>query len=983
MISQHPIKGLNILKGLVSTVLLTALIAPGFSAQAEELDIFHTGDVNGLASSYLYDIRLPYLMTSDFVKAQGQALGIKDFGVSRTSVYFHARGHYLWGESFGIRELKTFLKAPPTPIKVSTIKVIEANDSLLFADQAANLAFRLGEFVQDTPRYARQTRTVEAHLYTYPDGVRLLKLARYSPQEQRPEPTPNLTLATDPLIWEMILGFDMQFRQAEKSSQLNLIGKPQGEGTRRMALLDNLRTPESLLVDSGNLLEGLSSVLTDQLSLQRVNSLNMAQKMGYFAINVGKKELQGGLPNLLKEQEKFQLPLISASLKQNGEYVFPPYKVYRGPEHSVAFIGLADPRSLNNLKRLQVISDSTEVLAPRKALEEALLQLQNQESPDVIVLLAHLPAEELRAIESFNRDLHLVLANTGAPLQSLKESLTTDRNSTPRAFVPRSSAHGVNQVHLDIGEQEIELASEMLPVYFDLPTQENYLPDILRIRQNVYKDALDILVPNLGPVIREDPVLLNLFLNSESTQKARERLSAYHALSDDAFLQIYQPFMTRELLHHFEMNVLMERFNAEVVVFKKGSENSLSIPGAMPRLLVYERLKLNDTLNTFYLNGNQLDALRKITGESLSFGGFDAGTSKVWGQPLGGTKVFYKTLIPSGVTALEPVQKILDNAREDTQPDVYLRNVILEEFEALNKRNAPSDRMAQLMKPLWNEKRTLFTLGLEDLQFNVSGYNAYNNDAYSEVRETRVISPSSFNFGARARAYSGIENSWLGWTNAVQARFEGLSVLEVTEDESNERFTENQDDLRFSSELEFRLLKFSLFDTALPLTPFIEGVYDTEFTPTINADTQMRNPIQSELRGVFGLGMPPGPRLKTFKTGLALRRDFNVPNNIEGGVDFKLVHEQPINAGLRWNNDVDFRYFFPSPNDNASSLGLTAQWVSSVNLLLTDNLSLRFFADSYVFQGKLPSTSQIGASVILGVGLGYDRLWKPFYEPLF
>ena len=109
---------------------------------------------------------------------------------------------------------------------------------------------------------------------------------------------------------------------------MNMIGKPFGEGTRRMALLNKLRSPDSVLVDTGDLLEGLSSVFTDQLSLQRSNSLKMAQQMGYFAINIGKEELRGGLPNLLREQDQYQLPFVSASLQQAGEYLFAPYSAF-------------------------------------------------------------------------------------------------------------------------------------------------------------------------------------------------------------------------------------------------------------------------------------------------------------------------------------------------------------------------------------------------------------------------------------------------------------------------------------------------------------------------------------------------------------------------------------------------------------------------------------------------------------------------------
>jgi hypothetical protein len=941
-----------------------------------DLDIYHTGDVKGLASSYLYDVRLPYLMTSDFVQSEGKVLDIADFGVSRTAVYFHGQGHYLWGEKLGVRELNAFLSAPPAPLRTEVITLMDTQDSLILPGTATPVFDALARYAQQSSHYQKQVKSQSATLFTYPGGIQRLQLAQA-----------QATAPVDPLLWEMVLGFEMGFQQKNKTTRhINLIGKPFGEGTRRMAQLEKLRTPDSVLVDAGDLLEGLSSVFTDQLSLQRSNSLKMAQRMGYFALNVGKEELRGGLTNLIREQEQYALPFVSASLRQAGQYVFPPYKIREVSGKKVAFVGLTDPQEISSLRTLGILSEGTEVLSPRLALDQVLGELKKQEQPDVIVVLADFSAEQLQEFEKYNRDVHLVLTDTEARLQSLDESMSTPLNTPPRAFVPRSSAFALNRVHLHLDDNRLQWMSEMRPIAFDLPPQADFLPPILAIRHAAYKDALDILIPNMGPLLREDPELLALFLGSASTVAARERLSGYRRLSDAEFLQIYQPYITRELLYNLEMNLLMDRFQSEVVVFKTTGQDALSIPGAMPRMLVYERLKINDTLHIYSLNGSQLDALTQITSDNLSFGGLRVSDKTVWGRPLGSKKTYYRVVMPSGVALLDSVQKVLGTTPNQAPSNLYMRNVLLQDLEALVAKPEPEKALAEQMRPRWHQKQTLFTLGLDDLQLNVSGYNAYNNQDYTQVRETRVISPNSFNFGGRTRLYGGLDNQWMGWTNAIQAKYEGLSIIDQSQKnnagEALQRFTETQDDLLFSSELQLRLFKFLLFDTQIPLTPFLEGVYDTEFTPTVNKDTQLQNPLQSELRGVFGLSIPAGPRLKTFKTGLALRRDFNVPNNLEGGVDLKLVHEQPINTGLTWQNDLDARYFLPSPNDNASSLGLTAQWVSALRLSLTDNLSLRFFADAYLFQGKLPETSQLGASVILGVGLGYDRLWKPFYEPI-
>jgi hypothetical protein len=135
----------------------------------------------------------------------------------------------------------------------------------------------------------------------------------------------------------------------------------------------------------------------------------------------------------------------------------------------------------------------------------------------------------------------------------------------------------------------------------------------------------------------------------------------------------------------------------------------------------------------------------------------------------------------------------------------------------------------------------------------------------------------------------------------------------------------------------------------------------------------------------MGISIPTGLQLQKFKSGLILKRDFNNPNfdNIGAGMLFDLSHIWPLWGRVQWKNSLEFKYLFPTRTDTESDLGLSAKWISSLDIGLTEHLFLSLFADSFIFQGKLPTTSQVGASFLLGVGLSYDRLWKPLYEGLF
>jgi hypothetical protein len=48
---------------------------------------------------------------------------------------------------------------------------------------------------------------------------------------------------------------------------------------------------------------------------------------------------------------------------------------------------------------------------------------------------------------------------------------------------------------------------------------------------------------------------------------------------------------------------------------------------------------------------------------------------------------------------------------------------------------------------------------------------------------------------------------------------------------------------------------------------------------------------------------------------------------------------------------------------------------------LVDELSLSVAADLFFFKGKVAETRRPGRSTLLRVGVTYDRLWKPRYQP--
>lgn len=949
-----------------------------FSAQAARFSLLHTAGVQGLASNYHYQIQQPYQLIHEY--ARQNPTSIQALRTHGASIYFYHQGHYLWGPGLGIQQFQQFLgqysQQSPTARKALTL--LENSDSIVLEPgSSTDFLKQLGPLLTTSPG----SELTGAQLAIYPGPVYLLHLGSASE-----------TLSRNPDSWEMLLGLELNIHQPSTEAELVLIGKPNGDGPRRLSLLTGLKDTQTRLVDSGNLLEGLSSVNTASLSLQRSNSLSALQKLGYFALNIGAEELRGGLDNLLREQDQYGLPWISASLRQNGKYLFAPYKLTQAEDgKTLAVIGIGNPDELEQLQERGLLGAGTEILRPQDALKFALNTLEQdlKQAPDLIAVLTNTTGAALEKLTQASAGVDLILGDVQAPLRPSKSSIerAQDPNHPPFLVPNNPQALGLLQVQLEGGQLQIQ--NELLPVSFDLKPDPVFLKKTMKIRQEAYRDALDMLLPDLSADILANPVLLQQFLGSEKTRQARQRLEGRNPLTDGELLRLYPPRLTSEMWGVLLSNLLLQAFACEVVLVEK-LPDAIYVPGAWPRLLVYEMLKDDATLEEYQLSGAVLDQLLKLPLAHAIQGGTSADQSKVWNRPRQ-KNAYYRTLISSSLAQsaeLRPLLKGLRKREELRNPfapqnpaeQLYLRNILLSFLEQTQQTGQLKETLLRYLEPQWQQKQALWSLQISDLQLNLSGYNALNNQTYTAVRETRVTSPNSFTYGGRSKISLIFDNANLSWTQSLLAKYEGLSLLDESSQQT--KFTENQDDLLFSSELQLHLFQLPLAGKELQLIPYLETTYDTEFTPTLQPNTGQSNPQQAELSGIVGLTIPPGPLLKAFKTGLALRRDFNVPNNLELGLQFKFDHELPLSTDLKWTNSLELKYYLPSVNDNASSLGLIGQWISAVKVALTDNLSLRFFADAYVFQGKLPTTSELGSSVILGVGLAYDRLWKPFYEPL-
>jgi hypothetical protein len=195
--------------------------------------------------------------------------------------------------------------------------------------------------------------------------------------------------------------------------------------------------------------------------------------------------------------------------------------------------------------------------------------------------------------------------------------------------------------------------------------------------------------------------------------------------------------------------------------------------------------------------------------------------------------------------------------------------------------------------------------------------------------------------------------------------------------------SESADDLKF----DLTLRPNETSESARRMRPFVRGLFDTEFTPTIDPQSGVANPRQLALRGSAGLLSSPGQHWRRLEVALALENDFGRPN-VQWG--FQTISDLVLPIGLvgraegspvtyRLHNDAT--YMLPARRDSPRDLALRYNMVHEIVVPLIDELSLSSAADLYFFQGKVAGTRRPGVSVLLRVGLTYDRLWKPRYQP--
>lgn len=312
---------------------------------------------------------------------------------------------------------------------------------------------------------------------------------------------------------------------------------------------------------------------------------------------------------------------------------------------------------------------------------------------------------------------------------------------------------------------------------------------------------------------------------------------------------------------------------------------------------------------------------------------------------------------------------------------VALKNFVFDELRRVRasaRGDEHIDRIAALIAPD-PAYVNLFSFTFERPTLWVSLSQAYANDGYGSVPESRVLAKDTWVAGLSGRFV-------LSHERRSSATDLGLGFAYARQGVDGAAVTESADDLK----ADLTLRPSMLAETGSRWRPFIRGLLDSEFTPTEAIDGTT-NPRQVAARAIAGYLALPGPTWRRLEIGLAAENDFGRPN-LQFGFQARADLEKRLGAGARFGSGGgqvtyrmrnDLTYFLPSGRDTEANLALRYNLIHELLIPLVDELSLSVVGDFFVYQGKVAATRSPGMNVQLRVGLTYDRLWKPRYQPFF
>ena len=690
-------------------------------------------------------------------------------------------------------------------------------------------------------------------------------------------------------------------------------------------------------------------------------------------------ELALGRDGLQELREEFPgIRFLASNVKAKDSTLLAQRFLLEAGGIKLGLLGLVSPQIRSGLPR-DILNDFTiEPPAAAARQQAAALRLAGAE---VVVALSNLDpadnaaiASQVTGIDAIVADLHARLSPEEVRTEVFLPDRPRSRPGSP-ALVARGFANGLGIGRLDLrfreqpggGHYLIGLSHTLTSVTDRIAPDTAVVNQIRSMAQVARIPKGELMFPSFNELAARHPRLAEF---DETTRQGR---------------------VSQRMWEEFVARLLRSGSRAEVAVIRKFPQFPPLI-GKLHEDEIRAWLWSEDQVMVLDLRGADLRRLIETdTRGELVVSGMDPARFRVMGRRID-PDVHYRVattdvLVEGSRTDLfRQARRVRRHFRITEEggltaggsETVALRDFILSELHrirALGKGDEYLDRIAARVSPdPPYENLLLFAFERPTLWSSLN--RTYSRGSYGSVPESRVTSTNAWVIGASGRLKATYDRSRFAADLGVTAAYSRQSA---SVEGGGSRVSESADD--FKVDVTFRRKGV---EGGHRVQPFVRGLFDTEFSRTVNPVSGASNPRQLALRGAVGLTRPPTPTWRVAELAGVVENDFGAPHAVFG-LQARTEARWPLAAGgsvlYIFRNDAT--YFLPSPRDTEADLALRYNMVHELIIPLVEELALSVGADLFFFQGKVEATRRPGASMLLRVGLTYDRIWKPRYQPLF
>jgi 2',3'-cyclic-nucleotide 2'-phosphodiesterase (5'-nucleotidase family) len=853
-------------------------------------------------------------------------------------------------QALGVGDITSLNAHYGTLVRGSTALVTEgrtaAEASLLLGD---------GEVSCDTPRQAKALFTsTEALLWDAADGTPPAGDWREEPWSAHDCVSPSGVKAvafTGPYSeapttlegFEWRLSVHLMVRQAtapiEEWSQsdrsvtsIEMIGRPDEDAARRIHLVREALSedPSALFIDAGGFIDGFSSVKDDSASLHRPTGLRLLHELKPAALVPGPHELAFGSSALVRDAEG--LPYVAANILLDERSPFPPMRSLRvpGPQQDlkIAVIGVASAPH-TEMAREQWVD-------PVSSVQAVVDGLDAQHPHDLVIVAGAVDPMTLRRLQHQLRGVDILLTDTG-PRADRSETLTytlRSRASSRRISPVTLPLHGVLDatITFEAGEAR-QIIAHTRPVTTEVAPDLSVLRAINDVRRTSYP-SLDAGLIDVNP---EDPI---------------------GRVDEDHWFKLICESIRQDT-------------HADVALFPS-LPTAPDIPGPLTELMVVNRLALPDRLVVHRIHGDRLiRLLDKAWGAAPITCGAPLGSKspKIAGRPVEAERV-YRLVTTDTAESIPAIRSLLEESHATGLLDQPVKQRVLDAqgsqrtlraaaLDALRKqRQLLGSPVLQAPGLQEGERSDLWLARVRALSLSVEDFDGTDDPRYADLPETMATSPSSFTLAYMADLALERNTQHTMWDLRSRMAFTQLK----TEDDEQEP----ADDWQTSTSVSLPGMEIP---GPLPSMPYLETLYDTEFTPVEDEEGQQL-PKQKDLSLTAGVSVIPTPSLRRLRIGVFVLRDLSPEtSSTESGLRADAEIKKSLAPGVTWTTWTDTYLFANVPDAGSDDLRFKLTTETRVQSTLARWLAAGVYARSFLFAGQVPQTRAVGHAWTMGASL--------------